>query len=74
MSPVSGEMIRSAIRYSGNEASVGTDVVVVGDVVELVGATVVVVAAVVVVVSAVVAAGSLDEVHEATTSAVAIRR
>ncbi len=71
MSPVSTEMIRSAIRYSGNDGMLGVAVVVVADVVvvddvvvvvEVVGAAVAVV---------VVRAGSLDDVQEAMTSAIA---
>lgn len=69
MSPVSTEMIRSAIRYSGNDGMAGTDVVVV-KVVAVVGGIVVVVVVVEVVV-VVVAAGSFDDVHETMTSAVA---
>jgi len=71
VSPVSTEMIRSAIRYSGNDGMLGVAVVVVADVVvvddvvvvvEVVGAAVAVV---------VVRAGSLDDVQEAMTSAIA---
>lgn len=71
MSPVSTEMMRSAIRYSGKDGTLGVAVVVVAAVVvEVLGAAVVVevVGAAVVVV---VGAGSLDDVHEAMTSAVA---
>ena len=70
MSPVSTEMIRSAIRYSGNDGTAGTDVVVV-EVGAVVGGIVVVVVVVEVVVVVVVAAGSFDDVHETMTSAVA---
>lgn len=72
MSPVSREMIRSAIRYSGKEGSLGTDVVVVDDVV---GADeVVVVVGAVEAFVAVVEAGSFDDVHEATTIAATTNR
>ncbi len=72
MSPVSTEMIRSAIRYSGNDGMLGVAVVVVADVVvvdDVVVVVEVVGAAVVAVV--VVRAGSLDDVQEAMTSAIA---
>ncbi len=72
MSPVSGEMILSAMLYSGKEVSFGTDVVVVDDVV-VVGNVVVVVVVVEAVVE-VVEAGSVDDVHETTTSATAASR
>lgn len=72
MSPVSGEMIRWAIRYSGKETSLGTDVVVTDDVV-VVGDVVVVVVVIETVV-VVVKAGSFDDAHEATTSADATSR
>jgi len=73
VSPVSTEMIRSAIRYSGKDGIDGADVTVVDNVV-VVGEVVVVVEVVVEVVVVVVAAGSFDEVHEATTRTVAISR
>jgi len=73
VSPVSTEIIRSAIRYSGNDGIDGTDVVVV-DVVVVVGEIVVVVEVVVEVVDVVVAAGSFDEVQEAMTRTVAMNR
>jgi len=74
VSPVSTEMIRSAIRYSGKTGIDGTDVTVVGDVV-VVGEVVVVVEVVVVeVVVVVVAAGSFDEVQDAMTRTVTMSR
>lgn len=72
MSPVSAETIRSAIRYSGKESSGGASVVAVEVVVE--AGTVVAVVEVAGAFVVVVAAGSFDDVHEATTSANAISR